>query len=420
VLPVVGLKLISFVEQAKSDRKRILLMNLAYTAGLLSVMMVLASLAVFAGFGWGQQFSSAAFTVTLSAVVFAFGLSFLGVWEIPLPGFVGNVDGQAKQEGYVGAFSKGILSTLLATPCSGPFLGAALAWAVTQPSYLTFSVFAAVGLGMASPYIVVGVFPSTVGFLPKPGNWMVTFKQVMGFIMLTTVVYLISFMPVASVVPTVLLLLGIAMAVWFAARTPIYAPATQQVKAWSIATSMIVLTAIVSFGWLQSVMQTRFERAAARLLEQTHANVGLTSTATPIDGFASDRLAAEGSIAWKTYSPELLESIVQSGKPVFVDFTADWCLTCQANEASAIETAEVAAAIRDSGAVALRADKTEPNPAVDQLLRQLGNSAASIPFYAVFPAGNPQQPILLDGVFASPAPFVEALQSSRATITRRL
>lgn len=410
VLPVVGLKLISFVQQANSDRKRILLMNLAYTAGLLSVMMVLASLAVFAGFGWGQQFSSAAFTVTLSAIVFAFGLSFLGVWEIPLPGFVGNADGQTKQEGYAGAFSKGILSTLLATPCSGPFLGAALAWAVTQPSYLTFSVFASVGLGMASPYLVVGVFPSTIRFLPKPGNWMVTFKQVMGFIMLTTVIYLISFMPVASVVPTVLLLLGIAMAVWFAARTPLYAPTGQQIKAWSIATSMIVLTAVVSFGWLQGVMQTRFERAAARLLEQTHQGVEL----------ASNRSASDDLIAWKTYSPELFESIVQSGQPVFVDFTADWCLTCQSNEASAIETTQVAAAIRDSGAIALRADKTQPNPAVDELLRRLGNSAASIPFYAVFPAGNPAEPILLDGVFASPQPFVKALQSSKATLTQPL
>ena len=180
VLPVVGLKLLSFVQQANSDRKRILLMNLSYTAGLLSVMLILATLAVFAGLGWGAQFSSAAFTVTLSTIVFAFGLSFLGVWEIPLPGFVGDASGKVKEEGYGGAFSKGVLSTLLATPCSGPFLGAALAWAVTQPTYLTYAVFATVGLGMASPYLVVGLFPSAIRFLPKPGHWMVAFKQIMG------------------------------------------------------------------------------------------------------------------------------------------------------------------------------------------------------------------------------------------------
>ncbi|KAA1261294.1 Thiol:disulfide interchange protein DsbD precursor [Rubripirellula obstinata] len=405
VLPVVGLKLLSFVQQANADRKQILLMNLAYTAGLLSVMLILATFAVFAGLGWGEQFSSAGFTVTLSAIVFAFGLSFLGVWEIPLPGFIGAGNGTTKQEGYGGAFSKGILSTLLATPCSGPFLGAALAWAVTQPTYLTYCVFAAVGLGMASPYLVVGLFPSMIRFLPKPGNWMVTFKQLMGFVMLATVVYLISFMPIASVVPTVLLMLGIGMAVWYASQTPGYAPAREQVKAWSIATSMVVVTALVSFGWLQDVMQSRFERAVGRFVASQTTGAALVDA--KIQTVSENQ--SPDHIAWKTYSPELFESLVRDGKPVFIDFTADWCLTCKTNEASAIETDAVAAALRESGTVALRADKTESNPAVDELLRKLGNSAASIPFYAIFPANNPSEPILLDGLFSSGEPFVEAL-----------
>ena len=401
VLPVVGLKLLSFVQQANSDRKQILLMNLAYTAGLLSVMLVLATLAVFAGLGWGEQFSSAGFTVTLSAIVFAFGLSFLGVWEIPLPGFIG-AGGQSTKEGYGGAFSKGILSTLLATPCSGPFLGAVLAWAVTQPAYSTYAVFATVGIGMASPYLVVGLFPSTIRFLPKPGNWMVTFKQVMGFIMLATVVYLMSFMPIASVVPTVLLLLGIGLAVWFAARTPVYESATRRLRAWSIAGAMIALTAVVSFGWLHGVMQSRFERAANRLLEKQAA---VTIAASSTD--------AESLIDWTAYTPERLESLIRDGKPVFIDFTADWCLTCKGNEAAAIETEAVAQAIRDSGAVALRADKTEPSPDVDALLRKLGNAAASIPFYAVFSPNDPSNPVLLDGAFVSSEPFVQAIADAK-------
>lgn len=407
VLPVVGLKLLSFVQQANSDRKQILLMNLAYTAGLLSVMLILATLAVFAGLGWGEQFSSPVFTVTLSAIVFAFGLSFLGVWEIPLPGFIGAAGGKTKQEGYVGAFVKGILSTLLATPCSGPFLGAALAWAVSQPTYLTYSVFAAVGLGMASPYIVVGLFPSMIRFLPKPGNWMVTFKQVMGFIMLATVVYLMSFMPVAFVVPTVLLMLGIGVAVWYASRTPGYAPAPQRAKAWGIAGGMIVATALFSFGWLADVMQSRFERAVDRFVARQTISGSPSISMVKSTGVSRD--IASDHVQWQVYSPELFESIIRAGKPVFVDFTADWCLTCKANEVSAIETTAVAAALRQTGTVALRADKTESNPAVDELLRKLGNSAASIPFYAVFPANRPGEPILLDGVFASPEPFVEAL-----------
>src|SRR5208282_3289400 len=112
---------------SNDSRRRVLLLNVAYSAGLMSVMLVLAMFAVFAGLGWGEQFSSTAFSVTLAAVVFAFGLSFLGVWEIPVPGFIGTAGACAGSEGYGGAFSMGVLSTLLATPCSGPFLGSALA-----------------------------------------------------------------------------------------------------------------------------------------------------------------------------------------------------------------------------------------------------------------------------------------------------
>lgn len=404
VLPVVGLKLLSFVQQANSDRKRIMLMNLSYTAGLLSVMMILATLAVFAGLGWGEQFSSTAFTVSLSAIVFAFGLSFLGVWEIPLPGFVGSVGGKTPQEGYGGAFSKGVLSTLLATPCSGPFLGAALAWAVTQPGFLTFSVFATVGLGMASPYLIIGLFPSMIRFLPKPGNWMIAFKQIMGFIMLATVVYLMSFMPIAAVVPTVLLLLGVGIGLWYAGRVPAHETIRKQLRAWSVAAGMVVIIGLLSFTWLQGVMQQRFERAAQRFIS-SHVEVSQSALVEN---------QTVGAIQWESYTPERLESLLKAGKPVFIDFTADWCLTCKANEAAAIETREVATALRESNVIALRADKTEPNPAVDHLLRQLGNSAASIPFYAVFPAGKPNAPILLDGVYATPAPFVRAIDQSKA------
>ena len=402
VLPVVGLKLLSFVQQANSDRRRILLMNIAYTSGLIFVMLVLATFAAFAGLGWGQQFSSAAFTVTMSALVFAFGLSFLGVWEFPVPGFVGTVGGKRPQEGYTGAFSKGILSTLLATPCSGPFLGAALAWAVTQPAYLTYLVFSIVGLGMASPYLVIGAFPSMIRFLPKPGNWMIVFKQVMGFVMLATVVYLMSFMPIASVVPTVLLLLGIGVALWYAGQTPAYESTGRLVRAWSAATVMVIATAFLSFGWLQGVMQARFERAAQRLIADVVDRSNQLATKTD----------AGKRIQWEDYSPDRLEMLLQSETSVFIDFTADWCLTCKANEAVAIETNEVAEAIRSGNVIAIKADKTEPNPAADELLRRLGNSAASIPFYAVFPAGRPNEPVLLDGLYSSPEPFANAIRGS--------
>jgi suppressor for copper-sensitivity B len=407
VLPVVGLKLLSFVQQANDSRRRVLLLNVAYAAGLLSVMLVLAALAVFAGLAWGEQFSSTTFSVTLAAIVFAFALSFLGVWEIPVPGFVGTAEaGSGKGEGYGGAFSKGVLSTVLATPCSGPFLGSALAWATAQPALLTFTVFAVVGLGMASPYLLVGLFPALVRLLPRPGNWMVTFKQLMGFVLLATVVYLMSFLAVPSVVPTVFLLLGIGLGCWWIGRVSLLEPLGQRLRAWGIAAAVVAATAWLSFGWLESVMAERFGRAAERLLS---ARGDPAAPAAPSAGHGGN------VIAWEPFSPERLEALVNDGKTVFVDFTADWCLTCKANEAAAIERPEVARLLRANGVVALRADKTGPAPEADETLRRLGNKAASIPFYAIFPGHSPNRPLLLDGLFTSPGPIVQALQQAGAS-----
>ncbi|HTU17162.1 MAG TPA: cytochrome c biogenesis protein CcdA, partial [Gemmataceae bacterium] len=338
VLPVVGLKLLSFVQQANDSRRRVLLLNVAYSAGLLSVMLVLASLAVFTGLAWGEQFSSTTFSVTLTCIVFAFALSFLGVWEISVPAFVGaSAAASSKGEGYGGAFSKGVLSTLLATPCSGPFLGSALAWATAQPALLTFAVFAAVGLGMASPYLLVGLFPSLVRLLPRSGNWMVTFKQLMGFVLLATVVYLMSFLSVPSVVPTVLLLLGVGLGCWWIGRASSLESLGQRLRAWGIAAAVVASMALLSFGWLENVMAERFERAAERLLSSHGDPSGQVATSPDDDHAVFD---------WEPFSQKRLEDLVNDGKTVFVDFTADWCLTCKANEAAAIERPEVARLLR--------------------------------------------------------------------------
>ena len=205
VLPVIGLKLLSFLEQAGHSRRHALALNIWFSLGLIFVFVVLATLAVTLGFGWGQQFSFNGFNIALAAVVFTMGLSFLGVWDVPIPGFIGR--GKAAElgakEGALGAFAKGVLTTLLATPCSAPFLAPALTWAVIQPPAKTYAVFVAVGLGMASPYLLVGAFPRLIAFLPKPGEWMDTFKQIMGFVLLATVVFILTFLAWPLVVPTV-------------------------------------------------------------------------------------------------------------------------------------------------------------------------------------------------------------------------
>ena len=399
VLPVVGLKVLSFVQQANNDRRRIFMLNLFYSLGIISVLLVLATLASFAGLGWGEQFSSVAFTVSLAAIVFAFALSFLGVWEIVLPGFVDSMDGSQKQEGLAGAFSKGVLSTVLATPCSGPFLGSALAWAVVQPTHLTFLVFATVGLGMASPFIAIGFFPRLVKWLPKPGAWMKTFKELMGFVLIATVIFLISFIQIQALVPTVTLLAVIGLACWWYGRQSLGNGGSDW-KHLAASIAIVVVGAWLSFGWLYGVSTERFERAATRLI------VAQTGEAAKVAANSHGE-----DIPWQPYSKELLEQSIASGKTVFVDFTADWCLTCKANESVAINQPAVADLIRREGIVAIRADKTAPSPEIDQLLRKLGNNSASIPFYAVFPEESPTRPITLDGIFSSPDAFVSALGS---------
>ncbi|MGA2253972.1 MAG: cytochrome c biogenesis protein CcdA, partial [Thermoguttaceae bacterium] len=221
VLPVIGLKILSFVEQAGHNRRKAFMLNIWYSLGLLLVFFIFASLAVGPQhLGWGELFGKAWFTITLSAVVFVMALSFMGVWEVPLPSFLGGgkAGELAAQEGAVGAFFKGVLTTFLATPCGAPIFAPALVWATAQPAWLTYSIFLSAGLGMASPYLLVGTFPELLRFLPKPGAWMETFKQFMGFVLMGTVVYLLAVIKPQYVVPTVGLLFSLSFLCWWVGR----------------------------------------------------------------------------------------------------------------------------------------------------------------------------------------------------------
>jgi thiol:disulfide interchange protein DsbD len=411
VLPVIGLKLVAFVQQAGDRRGRILVLNLWYSAGVMSVFLILATLAIFLGWSWGEQFSSVAFNVVLASVVFIFALSFLGVWEIPIPGFVGSgkTGELAEREGATGAFSKGVLSTVLATPCSGPLLGSALTWALLQPPAMAYAAFAAVGLGMASPYLLIGAFPQLVAFLPRPGAWMDTFKQKMAFVLLGTVIYLLTLVSVAYVVPTVAFLIGLWAACWNVGRVPLTESLRKRLSGWIFSAAFAAAIGFVAFGWLHGITESRFQSVVDRAIAQRSA---LTDR-PEIDGAATASRGANASgLMWRPYSRRLLEKLAAEGKTVFVDFTADWCLTCKSNESVALNRPEVKMFVDSNGVVALKADKTQPSPEIDELLALLGNKGRSIPFYAVFPAVAPNKPILLDGLFTSPGPILQALRAA--------
>jgi len=356
VLPVIGLKILGFVEQSHDHRSRVFLLNMWFSLGLVSVFLVLASLAVFLGMGWGEQFTKPWFTIGMSGLVFAMALSFLGVWEIPIPGFVGSGGAQqlASREGASGAFAKGVFTTLLATPCSGPFLGPLFGLLLRESPLVIYAVFACVGIGMASPYLLIGAFPQLIRVLPRPGAWMDTFKQLMAFVLLGTVVFLFMSIQQAYFIPTFALLISIWLGCWWIGRTPLTAELGTKLISWGSGAAMAGVLGWLSFQYL-----------------------------TP----------GKELLDWQPYSQQALVQLTSEGKTVFIDFTAEWCLTCKRNEKMAINTEPVKELVDELGVVTLKADWTDGSPEIKKMLALLGSQ--SIPVYAIFPADRPNQPIVL-------------------------
>lgn len=431
VLPVIGLKVMSFVQQAGESRTRALLLNVWYSLGIVSVFLALAALAVIAQVGWGDQFASTWFNVTLVGIVFAMALSLLGVWEIPIPGFVGSGAALdlAEKEGPAAAFLKGILTTLLATPCTAPLMASALAWAVRQPGWVTFSVFGAMGLGMASPYLLVGAFPSLIRFLPKPGMWMETFKKMMGLVLLCTVVWILSYVSPPLVVPTVAFMVAIGAACWWVARTPNYEPLGKRMLAWTQALMFVGVAAMGCYGLLyERVMRPRYDGQIAEKVrrEVVDEKVALLEQLAQVDTSAdlqqvSNKLAAslvEDGAAWQPFDLQRLGSVVLGDrKTVLVDFTADWCWNCKVLENTVLKSEEVEQALRESGVVTMTADYTEKPQWLKETIRAL--DANGVPITAIFPADRPYHPIVLRGVYTK-ATLLEHLQSLEPTRTASL
>jgi thiol:disulfide interchange protein len=372
VLPVISLKIFSFMQQAGEHRSRVFVLNVWYSLGLLAVFMALAALAATAGLAWGEQFTLPWFKVAMTALVFVMALSFLGVWEIPIPGFVGAGKAGELQarEGPGGAFFKGAFATILATPCSGPFLGPVFGYLLKQPPYMAYLIFGAVGLGMASPYLVIGAFPELIRFLPKPGRWMETVKELMAFLLLATVVYLFSTLSAAYFLPTLSLLIGLWFACWWVGRTPLTASINTRLTAWL---GGALVAALV--GW-----------------------------------FAFTILLMESKIPWLPFSPQALSQARAEGKTVMVDFSAAWCPTCKTNLKLAVETDAVYELIKANGVVPMLADWTDRSPTIKKALNDLGRN--SIPVLAIWPANSQgQEPIILSDLL-SQSQVLEALKTA--------
>jgi len=366
------------------------MLNVWYSAGLLAVFFILASLAVGPQhLGWGELFGKAWFTITLAAVVFVMALSFMGVWEMPLPTFLGGgkTGELAAQEGAVGAFFKGALTTFLATPCSAPIFAPALVWATAQPAWLTYSVFLSAGLGMACPYLLVGAFPELLRFLPKPGAWMETFKIFMGFVLMGTVVYLLAVLRPEYAVPTVGLLFGLSFTCWWVGRIAPTEDFMTKLRAWSLGAAVVCLAWIVMFPGLDESVLGRyhFSGLAAVLGKK------LTPAQTAAKG------AASGIVGPKT---------------VLVAFTADWCQTCHVYEHTVLHTVPVIESLRRLGVVTVKADWSHDDPQVSEMLDVL--CGKQIPVIAIFSAKDPNHPSVFRGGY-SQQELLDALEKAGAS-----
>jgi thiol:disulfide interchange protein DsbD len=448
VLPVIGLKILAFFNQAGESRGRALALNLWYAMGLISVFLVLAAL----GVGLSEMFTERLFGIIMSAVVFSMALSLMGVWELQVPSFLGGGKAQAftEKEGAVGAFFKGIITTLLAIPCGAPLLSPALKWADEQVRvgapgnvYLAFAV---IGLGMASPYLVIGAFPELLRFLPKPGPWMDTFKKAMGYLLLVAVVWILYFLPIEDVVPTIGLLFGLWLACWLVGRLSLTASSQSKRTAWTLALLSIVVSGLISFQFLRPAMQHRMAKLAAASIQEGKQDEAVYQRfvalqATSADGMGSnpvigtlpgtdaitsagmadagvpDRVASgggagsddEAELPWLPFNRAVFEQLVAANKTVLIDFTADWCLTCKTLEALVLNTQTTRQAVDRNGVVTLQADWTHGAPEVTEMLEILGSK--QVPVVAIFPAGDPNRPIVLRGGYTKQT-LIEALEKA--------
>jgi thiol:disulfide interchange protein DsbD len=353
VFPVLGIKVMGFVQHAHGDPRAMRLQGLAYGAGVLISFLLLAGvmLVLRAGgmqLGWGFQLQSPAFVTLLAALFFVLGLNLSGVFE--WGGFAQSLTANLSARGrYADALLSGVLATAVATPCTAPFMGAAVGFTLSQDAAIALAVLMTVGFGMALPVVALSFFPSALKRLPRPGAWMETFKQVLAFPLYATVAWLAWVLGAQASNDAVFALLGglvlVGMGAWLYGR-------------WAHAGS-------------------HWQPALAALL----AGVGI-AVAWPAPAPAH----AQGELAWEAWSPEKVEQLTAQGKPVFVDFTAAWCVTCQVNKRVALNSAEVVKAFADRGITPLRADWTRQDPRITRTLASLGRNA--VPVYALYMPGQ--------------------------------
>jgi thiol:disulfide interchange protein DsbD len=378
VFPVLFLKGLALVNSGNEERHKMRAHGFAYTAGILVsfwlLVGVLLGLRAAGGtLGWGFQFQSPVFLALMAGLLFFLGLSLAGQFEIGLS--LTSAGGSlAAKQGYTGSFFTGVLAVIVATPCTAPFMGAAIGYAMGQSAAVTFAVFTALALGLAAPYVALTLQPAWTRLLPRPGAWMEVLRQAVSVPIFATVIGLAWVLAKAYGASVLAALLGsfllLAVAGWFLGRWP--------AKRWSTVVAALILLGVT----VLSVVAP--EKLA----------VASETSSTP-----------QASGLWQPWSSDGVSRSLAAGQPVFVDFTASWCLSCQVNEKVALGQPEVERAFQARNVVLMKADWTRHDEAITQALTALGRSG--VPAYALYTPGQ-SEPVMLPEVL-TPGIVTDAL-----------
>jgi thiol:disulfide interchange protein DsbD len=323
--------------------------------------------------GWGMQFQSAGFIAFMVIILTAFAMSFLGVFELWLPwSATTKMDAAGQRTGLGGAFFTGILLVLLSTPCSAPFLGTAMGFAFSQTVPILFLFFTAAGLGLALPYMLVSAFPSVLKAFPKPGAWMVKLQRVMGILLLTSVGWL--FWIVHEQAGFLGIELFAAIAIASVACSVLLGKFAKPGTAFIREIAVLVLGAVGLFSIWFAAIAPEYEKAATDMFNAR----------------MQEQMTEDG---WYRYSPALIEEFSKMKRTAFIDVTADWCLTCKANEAAVLDDEDFIRAMDSLNVALVKADWTRETPAVNALLQSMHKSG--VPAYAIIPAGDTSRQIVL-------------------------
>ena len=374
VFPVLSLKVLSLASKGQSAVSEQRLHGVAYTAGIIVTFMLLASIliALRAGgeaVGWAFQLQSPWFVSLLIFLFFSFGLSLSGVFEFGTS-FMGLGNNLASKSGYKGSFFTGVLATAVASPCTAPFMGAALGFALSQSWLVAMLVFFFLGLGMALPFLVLSFSPALMKFMPKPGAWMNTFKEFMAFPMYATVLWLLWVLGNQVGVNGMAIVVGacilLAFGLWLLQKRTVVGPFWRNANA-----VMATIAIVIAFYSLQSPM------LESRPMTQSYAGGG-----------DDEYMVAN----YEAFGTARFEELQAEGKPVFINMTAAWCITCLANEQTTLSSDRVIQAMTDQGITYLKGDWTNQDPEISRVLDAFNRP--SVPLYVFYP-GAGKEPVIL-------------------------